>query len=117
MKKKTEQFPPLNYTTLCILLALKEPLHGNGIMQEISLMNNGDFILAPGTLYGALSKLEKDGLIFRQIEETNERRKVYELTAAGKQALMMEFTRLEKLVTANASYMEALRYDKVHQGS
>lgn len=116
MKKKAEQFLPLNYTALCILLSLKEPLHGNGIMREIGLMNRGGFILAPGTLYGALSKLEKDGLIFRQKEETNERRKMYELTVLGKQVLLTEFTRLENLVEANASYMEALRYEKTGPG-
>jgi Transcriptional regulator PadR-like family. len=45
-----------------ILLALQQPLHGYGIMQQTSTLSKGRLSLSAGTLYGALSNLlEKVG--------------------------------------------------------
>lgn len=45
-------------------------------------------MLAPGTMYGSLSKMEKDGLIRFLREE--EKRKIYEITDLGREVLDLE---------------------------
>lgn len=52
--------------------------------------------MGPGTLYGLLSKLEKEGLI--ELQGRQERRKPYALTEKGRQALRREYWRLQQLV-------------------
>ncbi|MDE7275048.1 MAG: PadR family transcriptional regulator [Lachnospiraceae bacterium] len=58
--------------------------------------------ISPGTLYGSLSKMEKDGLIQLMREEEN--RKIYCITALGTQVLDLEMKRIERLYQ---SMMEA----------
>ncbi len=48
-----------------------------------------------GTLYGSLSKMEKDGLICFLREE--EKQKIYHITDLGHQALDLELRRIERL--------------------
>lgn len=83
-----------------ILLALQEPLHGYGIMQKTSAMSKGRLVLSAGTLYGAISNLLEKGWIAPCGEsiDTDGRRKLYQLTDEGLQALRAEFKRLEELV-------------------
>ena len=52
--------------------------------------------MGPGTLYGLLSKMEKDGMI--QLQQQDERRKTYALTPLGRNVLKQEFERLQMLV-------------------
>ena len=47
----------LTESTYYIMLALYEPSHGYGIMQQVEEMSGGRVKLAPGTLYGALTAL------------------------------------------------------------
>ena len=56
-------YVPMTETGFYILLCLQEPNHGYGIVQKVKTMTGGDIVLAPGTMYGSLSKMEKDGLI------------------------------------------------------
>ena len=86
---------PLTEATTYILLALNEPLHGYGVMQKIEQLSEGTVRVGPGTLYGAFSTLEKDGLIVKVGEE--ERRKSYALTPRGRQVLREQIRRLEIL--------------------
>ena len=51
--------------------------------------------ISPGTMYGSLSKLEKDGLIRFVREE--EKRKIYCITDLGKNVLSLEMKRIERL--------------------
>jgi DNA-binding PadR family transcriptional regulator len=44
-------------------MMLVEPLHGYGVMQEVEAMTSGTVTIGSGTLYGAVSTLEKEGLI------------------------------------------------------
>ena len=60
MRKKAENYLPLTHTTFYILISLQDPLQGYGIMQRVKEMSDGEVTLGPGTLYGALSKLEID---------------------------------------------------------
>ena len=52
--------------------------------------------MGPGTLYGVLTRMNKDGWI--QLTEEDGRRKNYAITDKGRQALMAEYARLKMLV-------------------
>ena len=56
-------YVPMTETGFYILLCLKEENHGYGIVQRVKEMTGGDIVLAPGTMYGSLSKMEKDGVM------------------------------------------------------
>jgi DNA-binding PadR family transcriptional regulator len=92
-QKEIVKYLPLSEATYYILLALVEPLHGYGIMQKVEGMSEGTVSIGPGTMYGAFSTLEKEGLISMVKEE--ERRKSYALTEKGKQVLTEHIHRLQ----------------------
>jgi transcriptional regulator len=78
------------------LLVLKTlslvPMHGWGISQRIQQMSKGILEVNQGSLYPALQRLEKDGLIASDwgMTENNRRARYYRLTAAGRRALGVE---------------------------
>lgn len=88
-------YVPMTETGFYILLCLQEPNHGYGIVQMVKEMTGGDIVLAPGTMYGSLSKMEKDGLICFIREE--DKRKIYSITDLGKEVLNLEMNRIERL--------------------
>lgn len=69
------------------------PKHGYGMMSDIETMTG--MRLGPGTLYGALARLEKSGLI--QAIPAQDRRRPYRLTATGIAALREQLSLLQKL--------------------
>lgn len=85
-----------------ILLSLYEPMHGYGIMQNVSKLSGDRLTLAAGTLYGALSTLLERGWIQSLPGETNSRKKEYVITAAGKQVVQNEYSRLKELIENGA---------------
>jgi DNA-binding PadR family transcriptional regulator len=70
--------------------------HGYAMIEDIQTMCG--VRLGPGTLYGALARLEKRGLI--EALDTEDRRRPYRLTAAGASALQKRLTTLENFATA-----------------
>ena len=82
-------------TAFYILLCLREPNHGYGIVQTVEKLTDGAIRLAPGTMYGSLSKMEKDGVI-RFIRE-EDKRKIYKITDLGEEVLSIEIKRIERL--------------------
>ena len=88
-------YVPMTETAFYILLCLKTPNHGYGIVQTVERLTEGAITLAPGTMYGSLSKMEKDGLIRFVREE--EKRKIYEITDLGREVLQTEIARIERL--------------------
>lgn len=100
MKQDLNKYLPLTEATAYILLALAEPLHGYGVMQKVETLSEGTVKIGPGTLYGAFSALESEGLIVKVGEE--ERRKLYTVTEKGKQVLREHLRRLEILVKNGA---------------
>lgn len=88
-------YVPMTETAFYILLCLKTPNHGYGIVQTVERLTEGVIKLAPGTMYGSLSKMEKDGLIRFVREE--EKRKIYEITDLGRKVLQTEIARIERL--------------------
>ena len=84
-KEKISKPGLMTETTYYILLSLIEPLHGYVVMQKVEEISYGTVTIGPGTLYGAFSKLENDGLI--EVFSQESRRKSYCLTSKGKQVL------------------------------
>ncbi|MBQ9673380.1 MAG: PadR family transcriptional regulator [Ruminococcus sp.] len=87
---------PLTEAVYYILLSVKQPLHGYGIMQNVSKLTNGRLNLGAGTLYGAISNLLSKGLISEY--SNNNSKKEYIITESGTTALNNELERLEELV-------------------
>lgn len=88
-------YVPMTETAFYILLCLKTPNHGYGIVQTVESLTDGAIRLAPGTMYGSLSKMERDGLIAFLREE--EKRKIYQITDLGLEVLQIELKRIERL--------------------
>lgn len=88
-------YVPMTETAFYILLCLKKPNHGYGIVQTVERLTDGAIRLAPGTMYGSLSKMEKDGLI--QFIREEEKRKIYQITDLGLEVLQIELNRIERL--------------------
>ena len=86
------QNTPMTEAMYYLLLALLRPAHGYRLMQQVSEASGGRV-----TMYGLLSKLEKEGLI--KLQNQDERRKAYALTQEGKEALRAEYRRLRRLVS------------------
>ncbi len=86
---------PMTETAFFILLCLREPNHGYGIVQMVEKLTEGAIRLTPGTMYGSLSKMEKDGVIRFVREE--EKRKIYQITDLGMAVLLLEKNRIDRL--------------------
>jgi DNA-binding PadR family transcriptional regulator len=86
---------PMTETGFYILFCLQEEMHGYNIIQKVKEMTGGDVIIGAGTMYGSLSKMEKDGLIGFVREE--DKRKTYITTGLGTEVLNIELKRIERL--------------------
>ena len=64
-------------------------------MQTVKELTDGEICLAPGTMYGSLLKMKKDGLI-RFVKEI-EKRKIYVITELGLEVLDLELKRIKRL--------------------
>ena len=66
------------------------PTHGYGIIQEIRRRSGGVFDLPEGTIYPALHRLEKNGLLSSRwtTAESGRKRRVYTVTRHGRRALI-----------------------------
>ena len=81
--------------------------HGYGISQAIRSGSNELFQIETGSLYPALQRLEKRGLVGSawKITEHNQRAKFYTLTPAGRKQLAREQSRWTHMVNAVAALM------------
>ncbi|MDE5818281.1 MAG: PadR family transcriptional regulator [Lachnospiraceae bacterium] len=101
---------PLTESLFYILLAVRKPNHGYGIIQEVSALTDGRVVLGAGTLYGAIQALVKKQWITMYSEDTDSRKKKeYLITKAGAEAFRAEKARLEELLQ-NAALMEENRF-------
>jgi DNA-binding PadR family transcriptional regulator len=87
---------PMTEAMYYVLLALTRPGHGYRLMGEVEKVSAGRISMGPGTLYGVLTRMKKEGLIL--LAEDDGRRKVYRITAAGREALTREYARLKAMV-------------------
>lgn len=88
-------YVPMTETAFYILYCLQTPQHGYGVVQQVERLTGGEIRLAPGTMYGSLSKMEKDGVIAFFREE--EKRKLYAITPLGREVLGLEIKRIRRL--------------------
>jgi len=99
---------PLTEAIFYILLAVRKPNHGYGIIQEVLEITDGRLNLGPGTLYGAINAMLEKGWIKLYSEDKESRKKKeYLITNKGKEIFQNEVKRLEELVE-NAKQMEIL---------
>lgn len=87
---------PMTEAMYYVLLSLLHPGHGYGMMQRVRELSGGRLEMGPGTLYGVLTRMNREGLITLAGEEG--RRKNYAITEAGRAALLAEYDRLKRLV-------------------
>jgi DNA-binding PadR family transcriptional regulator len=95
---------PLPAAVLHILIALADrDRHGYSIMQDVASRTGGKVRLSAGTLYSSIRRMLEQGLIQELAESpdpssTDERRRYYRLTRAGRRAAVAEVERLNSLV-------------------
>jgi len=94
---------PLREPTFFILLSIStEKKHGYAILQDVEALSNGKIRLSNGTLYGALIRLQDQGLIERvasdEAQTSGKPRKAYQITRTGLVVLQTEVARLDALV-------------------
>jgi transcriptional regulator len=88
------------------LLVLKtlslSPMHGWGISQRVQQISDGVLEVNQGSLYPALQRLEKAGLVASDwgVTGTNRRARYYRLTAAGRRALRAELESWRRFAAA-----------------
>lgn len=88
-------YVPMTESGFYILFCLQTPQHGYGISQQVRKLTGGAVTIGAGTMYGTLSKMEKDGLIRFYSEE--DKRRLYRITELGREVLETEIKRIERL--------------------
>lgn len=86
-----------------------EPMHGYGIGVRLEQISKGVFQVNAGSLFPALRRLERDGLIAGEwrVTENNRRGKYYKLTTQGRAKLKRETRDWELQTTAVARILQA----------
>lgn len=88
MKRSMQLLPQISFS---ILLALSlKPRHGYEIIKQVEQDSLGRVSMGPGTLYGSVKLLLQQGFIEELIQDKNDRRRYYQLTARGRQKLDAE---------------------------
>jgi transcriptional regulator len=96
------------YMLILKTLAL-EPMHGYGIGVRLAQISKGVFQVNAGSLFPALRRLERDGLIRGEwrVTENSRRAKYYSLTPSGRAELKRETRDWEAQTTAIARILSA----------
>lgn len=97
MDKLLKKYVPMTETAFYILLSLTEPRHGYGIIKCVEELTEGRLKLGSGTVYGTLTKMQKDAMIAVFADE--KRKTIYEVTDCGKRIMQVEMRRLKELYT------------------
>ncbi|AQU78471.1 hypothetical protein AJGP001_03785 [Planococcus faecalis] len=103
----------LSESTYLVLLALtKKPLHGYGIIKKIEQYSDGAIVIAPGTLYGVLTNLQKQQLIeLVTAEKESRQKKTYQLTDEGHVVFKLEYQRFKKMLTISDDILKGAETD------
>ncbi|MDX6677345.1 MAG: PadR family transcriptional regulator, regulatory protein PadR, partial [Solirubrobacteraceae bacterium] len=73
---------------LLLAVVASAPAHGYGVISELRDRSGGEFDLPEGTVYPALHRLEKAGLLTSSwSQDAPRRRRVYAITPAGERSL------------------------------
>jgi PadR family transcriptional regulator, regulatory protein PadR len=95
---------------MLVLKALQlEPMHGWGITERVEQWSESVLRLGQGTLYPALYRLERQGLIRSEwkVTENNRRARYYSLTRAGRRQLDNELAQWRRVSRAINLVLEA----------
>ncbi len=86
-----------------------EPMHGWGISQRIQQLSSDVLQINQGSLYPALQRLERRGLVTAGWEQSdnNRRARYYKLTAAGRRQLATERVEWERYMLAVQQVLQA----------
>jgi transcriptional regulator len=85
---------------MVLRLLKREPMHGYALVQRIQQASNNLLQVEEGSLYPALQRLLKDGLLEAQwgVSATNRRVRIYRITRAGVKHLTSEVTSFERML-------------------
>lgn len=105
-RREAESYVPLRPVEFQVLLSLAQgERHGYGIMREAFALSEGATVLEPGTLYRALRRMLRAGLVVESArrpdpDRADERRRYYRLTELGRRVAAAEAVRMQRLVSA-----------------
>ncbi len=101
MATQTVPASPLSPAVFAILFSLAEgEKHGYLIMKDARTPEGGGIRIGPGTLYGSLDRMMRDGLVEETGTTDDERRRYYRLTQRGHTVLAVELARLDAAVAS-----------------
>jgi len=101
--------PQMQEPTVLILAALADGAkHGYALINDAAEMSDGRVTLKVSTLYAALERLAREGLVVRAGEEIidGRLRRFYELTGEGRAALEAEISRMQSLANQAAARLK-----------
>lgn len=104
-RKDSIDIGELTDTAFYILASLVKEKHGYLIMKNVEELTNNKVIIGPASLYTTLKKLLKAGLIELN-PITDEQKKVYKITNAGKDMLVKEIERKKEMVKFAEYFLE-----------
>jgi len=102
--RRTSVYLPLTPATYYMLVSLAEgEKHGYAILRDVMRRTDERVALNVGTLYAALRRLEREGLIVESDERPDpalddERRRYYAISALGREVVVAEARRMEQAV-------------------
>src|SRR5215472_14126050 len=101
------QLLPGTLEMLVLQTLVFEPRHGHGIATTIQRTSEDLLLVDHGSLYPALQRLERAGLITSEwgTSDNNRRARFYRLTRAGRRKLLTETDKWQKLVLAVAGVL------------
>jgi DNA-binding PadR family transcriptional regulator len=103
MKQSLGELGRFAEPSLYILVSLSGgPKHGYAIMTDVEAVSGTP--MGPGTLYGALARLERRGLI--EALEPEDRRRPYRLTALGATTLQAQLDQLQSFVRTGLTRLD-----------
>ena len=93
---------------LILKVLCRGPMHGYGVAQTIQLLTDDVLKIEEGSLYPALHRMAKRGLVKAEwgLSENNRRAKYYTLTAAGERQLQADFSSWKRFAAAIAHVMQ-----------
>lgn len=100
---------PQGTLDLMILTILsRQPMHGFGISQRLTVLSQDQFRVNPGSLFPSLYRLEQDGKLKAEwrVTENHRRAKYYRPTASGKRQLEHHRERWNRVSFAVTSVLE-----------
>ena len=108
MDKDKLDVPQGTLDLMILTILVREPMHGYGIAQRLTVLSHDHFHVNPGSLFPSLYRLEQDGRLKAEWRETENKRraKYYRLTASGRRQLEQHRERWNRVSFAVTSVLE-----------